>query len=72
MKMLKLKLSGLGCAGCVNVVRNALEKAGAKVENINLNEAEIIVKDDEDVEKYIEAVRKAGYNAKVESAHHSL
>jgi Cu+-exporting ATPase len=64
MKRLKLKLFGLACAGCINAVKNALERAGAKVEKIDLNEAEIIVKEN-NIEKYVEVVRKAGYDAKV-------
>ncbi len=64
MKRLKLKLFGLACAGCINAVKNALERAGAKVEKINLNEAEIIVKEN-DVEKYVEVIRRTGYDAEV-------
>ena len=64
MKRLKLKLFGLACAGCINAVKNALEGAGAKVEKINLNEAEIIVKEN-NVEKYVEVIRRTGYDAEV-------
>lgn len=63
MKRIRLRLFGLVCGGCVNAVRSALEKAGAKVERINLNEAEIMAEGD--VEKYVKAVRDAGYNAEV-------
>ncbi len=63
MKRVRLELSGLACSGCVNAVKNALERAGAKVEKIDLKEAEIVIEND--VEKYIEAIRKAGYNAKI-------
>ncbi len=52
MKRIKLKLSGLACVGCINAVRNALEKTGAKIEDINLNEVEIVIEDD-NVERYI-------------------
>ena len=63
MKRVKLKLSGLACEGCVNAVKNALEKAGAKVEKINLEEAEILIEND--VEKFVDVIKKAGYDAKV-------
>ena len=65
MKRIKLKLSGLACAGCINAVKNALEKVGAKVEDINLNEAKIVIEDD-NVERYIEAIREIGYDAELE------
>ena len=59
----KLELFGLSCDGCIGVVKAALENAGAKVNKITLNEAEIEI--EEDVEKYLKAVRDAGYGAKL-------
>ncbi len=61
----KLELFGLSCAGCVSVVKAALENAGAKVKEISLNEAEIEIGEGEDVEKYLRAVRDAGYEARL-------
>ena len=59
----KLELSGLTCHGCVTTVRNVLTKEGAKVISIDLKSAEIEV--DGDLERYIKAIEKFGYSAKV-------
>jgi|Deesub1362A_J573_1020465.scaffolds.fasta_scaffold01398_7 copper chaperone CopZ len=64
MRRVRIELYGLSCAGCVSAVRTALEKAGAKVIRIDLSEAEIEV-GDEDVQKYLQAVKMAGYGARV-------
>ncbi|WP_330999885.1 cation transporter [Archaeoglobus neptunius] len=63
MKKVKLELSGLSCGHCIARVKAALEKAGARVNEVNLNEAEIEVAEDESVEKYIQAVQEVGYAA---------
>lgn len=59
----RLELSGLTCQGCVNTVRNVLKKEGAEIISIDLKSAEIEI--DGDVEKYIKAIEKFGYGAKV-------
>lgn len=65
VKRVRLELSGLSCGGCVGVVKAALENAGARVERITLNEAEIEIGEGEDVEKYLRAVRDSGYKARL-------
>jgi|GEM_PF-672098 copper chaperone CopZ len=62
-----LKLSGLSCMGCVSMVKSALEKAGAQEVNVSLDKAEFSVEKGEKIEKFIEAVKKAGYGAEVEN-----
>ena len=62
----KLELSGLTCHGCVMAVKNVLTKEGAKVISVDLRSAEIEV--DGDIERYIKAIEKFGYSAKVVSA----
>ncbi len=62
----KLELSGLTCHGCVMTVKNVLTKEGAKVISVDLKSAEIEV--DGDIERYIKAIEKFGYSAKVVSA----
>ncbi|NOY11741.1 MAG: heavy-metal-associated domain-containing protein [Archaeoglobi archaeon] len=59
----KLELSGLTCHGCMMTVKNVLTKEGAKVVSIDLRSAEIEV--DGDVERYIKAIERFGYSAKV-------
>ncbi len=61
----KLELSGLTCQGCVNTVNNVLMKEGAKVLSIDLNSAEIEI--DGDPEKFVKAIEKFGYSAKIVS-----
>ena len=60
----RLKLSGLSCMGCVATVKSALETAGAEEVNVTLNEAEFFVDEGEKVERFIQAVRDSGYDAK--------
>ena len=61
----KLELSGLTCQGCLNTVNNVLMREGAKVLSIDLSSAEIEIEGDP--EKYIKAIEKFGYSAKVAS-----
>ncbi len=62
-----LKLSGLSCMGCVSAVKSALEKAGAREVNVTLDKAEFLVEKGEAIKKFVEAVRRSGYDAEVES-----
>jgi len=64
-----VELSGLTCMGCVSAVKAALESAGARVAEINLERA--VVEIDGDPQKLIKAVKEAGYTAKIRRiAHH--
>ncbi len=62
---IRLELSGLTCQGCLNTVNNVLMREGAKVLSIDLSSAEIEI--ESDPEKYIKAIEKYGYSAKVAS-----
>ena len=62
---IRLELSGLTCQGCLNTVNNVLMIEGAKVLSIDLSSAEIEI--ESDPEKYIKAIEKYGYSAKVAS-----
>ncbi|MDI9609846.1 MAG: heavy metal-associated domain-containing protein [Archaeoglobaceae archaeon] len=65
--IVKLSLSGLKCKGCVAKVRKKLEEAGAIVKGISLKELEMEIPEGEKIEKFIEIIRKEGYDAKLES-----
>jgi Cu+-exporting ATPase len=65
VKKVLLELSGLSCQHCIARVTKALEEAGAKVVEVNLSRAEIEVPEGDDLIKYVEAVQKAGYDAKL-------
>lgn len=67
MKVVSLELSGLSCGGCISTVKAALENAGAEVDKITLNEAKIRIREDEEVEKFIEAVKRVGYGARLKA-----
>lgn len=62
----ELELSGLSCGHCVMRVRKALEEAGAKVEEIVLDRAVIEIPEG-DVERFVKAVERAGYKARVKN-----
>ena len=62
----KLELSGLTCGGCVKTVNNVLKREGAEVLSIDLSSAEIEIEGD--VERYIKAIEKFGYKARVKEA----
>ncbi len=62
---ISLKLSGLSCKGCVSAVKSILERAGAQEVSVTLDKAEFSVEKGEKIEKFIEAVKKAGYEAEV-------
>jgi copper chaperone CopZ len=64
-KRLELMLKGLTCTGCVSAVKAALEESGAKVVEVGLERAVIEVDESESEEKFVEAVKRAGYWAKV-------
>ncbi|MDI9646666.1 MAG: hypothetical protein QFX40_08275 [Archaeoglobales archaeon] len=61
--IVRLALSGLSCKACLKAVRVALEEVGAVVKEISLKEVVIEVMDN-DLDKYINAIRNAGYDAK--------
>jgi len=63
--IVRLTLSGLKCKGCVGKVKKELEGVGAIVRGISLKELEIEIPEGEKVEKFIEVIRKAGYDAKL-------
>ncbi|MCS7143573.1 MAG: hypothetical protein NZ879_00955 [Archaeoglobaceae archaeon] len=63
--IVKLSLYGLKCKGCVAKVKKALEEVGAIVKGISLKELEIEIPEGERVEKFIEIIRREGYDAKI-------
>lgn len=65
--IVRLKLSGLKCKGCIAKVRKDLQEAGAIVRGIGLNEVELEISEGQKVENFIEVIRKAGYNAEIAS-----
>ncbi|MCS7145059.1 MAG: hypothetical protein NZ879_08600, partial [Archaeoglobaceae archaeon] len=65
--LVKLSLYGLKCKGCIAKVRKRLEEAGAVVRGITLKELELEIPEGERVEKFIELIRREGYDAKLEN-----
>ncbi|MEM1578647.1 MAG: heavy metal-associated domain-containing protein [Archaeoglobaceae archaeon] len=63
--LVKLSLKGLKCRGCMRAVKVSLEENGAIVREISLKEVEIEIPENERVEKFVLAVEKAGYSAKI-------
>ncbi len=61
----RFSISGLKCRGCIVRVRKKLEEAGAVVRGISLKELELEIPNGESVDKFIEVVRSAGYDAKL-------
>ncbi|TDA27276.1 MAG: hypothetical protein DSO00_06760 [Archaeoglobi archaeon] len=61
----RFSLSGLKCRGCMEKVRKKLEEAGAAVRGISLKELELEIPEGESVEKFVEVIRCAGYDAKL-------
>lgn len=67
LERLVLKVTGMTCQGCVGVVRGNLESVGAGKVRVSLSEgkAEMLVPQSESAEKFVKAVRNAGYEAEV-------
>ncbi|MCX8172884.1 MAG: hypothetical protein N3D09_04660 [Archaeoglobaceae archaeon] len=61
----KLSLKGLKCKKCMINVKTKLEEAGAVVREISLKEVELEIHEDEKVDKFIDVIRKAGYDARL-------
>lgn len=66
-KELELEIKGMTCEGCAGVVRAVLENSGAEKVKISLEngKAEMLIPSEERVEKFVRAVREAGYSAVV-------
>ncbi len=66
MQKAKLKIEGMSCTSCASNIEKALKKSEivleAKVDFAN-KEAEILLKEEKDLQKAIEIVKKTGYNA---------
>jgi len=62
----QLKIGGMTCSGCAETVKNALEKEGAKNVWVDFTMHEAVFEKPENVsvEKFIHAVRAAGYFVK--------
>jgi Cu+-exporting ATPase len=60
----RLSIAGMSCAGCVSAVEEALLKAPGVIDaSVNLGERTAIVNGSADVDRMIEAIRSAGYDA---------
>lgn len=69
MREVKLKLENMHCGACVRRVTMALEKAGAKVEEVRVGSARVHAPDTVDNPAILQALHKAGYPATVEAIH---
>ena len=59
---MRIAIDGMHCQKCVERVRKAIEGAGAKAEHVEIGSATV----EGDVARVIEAVKKAGYEARQE------
>jgi copper chaperone CopZ len=57
---MKVAIEGMHCEACVKRVRKALEKAGARVESVQVGSAAVAIDGDQE-EVVLAAVRDAGY-----------
>jgi copper chaperone CopZ/bacterioferritin-associated ferredoxin len=66
LRRLVLEITGMTCQGCVGVVQGALESTGATNVKVSLSEgkAEMLIPEEESLEKFVKAVRDAGYGAR--------
>jgi copper chaperone len=60
---MKVAIEGMHCEACVRRVRKALEKAGARVESVEIGSAAVAI-DGEQEKVVLAAVRDAGYEAR--------
>ncbi len=67
MREIKLKLENMHCDACVRRVTQTLEKAGAKVEQVEVGSARLQAPDTLQEPALLEALNKAGYPATVEA-----
>jgi len=67
MREIKLKLENMHCDACVRRVTMALEKAGAKVDEVRVGSARVHAPDSIDDPTILEALNKTGYPATVET-----
>ncbi len=65
MKTVVLRVEGMTCEGCVRAVTRVLERAGAQQVQVSLEDARAVflAPEEETLERYIQAIEKAGYHA---------
>jgi copper chaperone CopZ len=60
---MKVAIGGMHCEACVKRVRQAIEKTGARVEDVKIGSAVVSIEAAQEP-AVLEAVRKAGYEAR--------
>lgn len=65
MREVRLKIEGMHCGSCVKRVTMSLEKAGAKVEDVQVGSARFSAEDTTPDSAVLSALEKAGYPATV-------
>jgi copper chaperone CopZ len=59
-----IEIDGMHCGGCVKRVRATLEKAGAKIDSVEIGKATV----EGDAAAIVAALEKAGYPARVNAS----
>ena len=66
--MIKLKVDGMSCEHCKAAVEKAIQDVlGVEGVEVSLDEGFVVVRGAADVDDLVEAVKEAGYEAKVEA-----
>lgn len=66
--MVKLKVDGMTCAHCKAAVEKAIKEVlGVEDVEVSLDDGFAVVRGSAEPEKLVEAVKEAGYEAKVEA-----
>ncbi len=60
---MKVAIEGMHCEACVKRVRKALERAGGRVESVQVGSAAVTIEQERE-EEALAAVRDAGYEAR--------
>ncbi len=66
--MIKLKVDGMSCEHCKAAVEKAIQDVlGVEGVEVSLDEGFVVVRGAADADDLVEAVKEAGYEAKVEA-----
>lgn len=66
--MVKIKVEGMSCNHCKSAVEKAIQEVlGVEGVDVSLDEGFAVVRGNPDPEELVEAVKEAGYAAKVEA-----
>lgn len=60
----KLKISGMHCASCEMLIKDSLEDIGIEDVSFQKNEMKVSYKDDSELERIKETIKKEGYDVK--------